>query len=531
MRHPTAISSRGRQLLLIGFGALSCSGGARAAMICAAPFGPDTSPTTAVVGTGTTGSCSEAALAKALARGGVIRFNCGGPATIAITSQKSLRTDVDTTIDGQGSITLDGGGTTRLLYFASSNFQKTTTKVTLQNLILQNGKSTGTPIPPAPPPCSQGITTDGGGAAIFLRDGILHVWNSTFKNNTGATPGPDVAGGAIYTLGSVETTIVGSSFESNRASNGGAIGALFGNLSIYNSHFGSNRATGSGANSISNQCRVNDGEIGNGGSGGAVLMDGGENFGVTVCGSTFTSNVAGTGGLGGALFRTPDGDVQTTTIDRSSFSENSADLGGALYFHNSNLVVTASTFLNNTALSGGALFADASTLKFTNDTFASNVAKFGLGGAIFLSGNGGILQNLTFVGNQANGGSGYFGAAIGGNTALTITNTLFGSNTTKDCGSPMACSTGSSTGLGNLQWPTQHTVCATRDRICTDGTIFHDPKLGALADNGGPTQTAAPLAGSPAMQIGLDCPATDQRGVTRPTNGCTAGAVEGAVAQ
>ena len=316
-------------------------------------------------------------------------------------------------------ITLDGGGTTRLLYFSSSNFQKTTTKVTLQNLTLQNGKSTGTPIPPAPPPCSQGFATDGGGAAIFVRDGILHVWNSTFKNNTGATSGPDVAGGAIYTLGSVETTIVGSTFESNRASNGGAIGALFGNLSIYDSHFGSNQATGSGANSISNQCRVNEGEIGSGGSGGAVLMDGAENYGVTICGSTFTSNVAGKGGLGGALFRTPDGDMQTTTIDRSSFSGNSADRGGALNFHNSNLVVTASTFANNTAKSGGALFSDSSTLNFTNDTFANNVAKLGLGGAIFLSGIGGTLQNITFLGNQANGGSGYFGAAIAGNTTLT----------------------------------------------------------------------------------------------------------------
>ena len=115
MRRPATIFPRVRQLLLVCVGALGCGGGARAAMICAAPFGPDTGPTTAVVGTGTAGSCSEAALTKALARGGVIRFNCGGAATIAITSQKILRTDVNTTIDGQGLITLDGGGTTRLL--------------------------------------------------------------------------------------------------------------------------------------------------------------------------------------------------------------------------------------------------------------------------------------------------------------------------------------------------------------------------------------------------------------------------------
>lgn len=515
--------------LLFGIGILGAAGGARAAMICVTPFGPDTAPTTTVVGAGTAASCSEAALTKALARGGVIRFNCGGPATIAITSQKVLRTDVNTTIDGEGLITLDGGGKTRLFYYSSPDFQKTRTQVTLQNLILQNGKSTGTAIPPAPAPCSQGTTTDGGGAAIFLRDGILHIWNSTFRNNTGPALGPDVAGGAVYTLGSLETTIVGSTFESNRAANGGAVGALFGNLSIFDSHFGSNQATGNGANWVANECKVYGGEVGSGGNGGAVYLDGGENYAMTVCGSTFTSNVSGKGALGGALFRVADAAMQTTTIDRSSFSENSADKGGALYFHNASLIVTASTFVKNSALGGGALFADSSTLNFTNDTFANNVAKSGLGGGIFLSGNGGTLQNITFLGNQANGGTGNFGAAIAGNTPLSITNTLFGDNTTNDCGSPMACSTGSSTGLGNLQWPIQHTLCATRDRICTDGTIFRDPKLGALANNGGPTQTIAPLGGSPALGSGLDCPATDQRGVTRPANGCTAGAVEGAM--
>ena len=45
-----------------------------------------------------------------------------------------------------------------------------------------------------------------------------------------------------------------------------------------------------------------------------------------------------------------------------------------------------------------------------------------------------------------------------------------------------------------------------------------DALLGALADNGGPTWTHALLAGSPAIDAADDaaCPATDQRGVTRP---------------
>jgi fibronectin type 3 domain-containing protein len=500
------------------------------AAVCLTPFTEDKSATTVTVGTGTAASCTEAALASALAKGGVIRFSCGGAATITLTSQKTLRTDVNTTLDGGGQITLDGGGTTRLLYYYSANFQATKTTVTIQNITLQNGASSGTPIPVAPAPCSQGTQNDGGGAAIYMRDGILHVWNTVFKNNVGPAVGPDVSGGAIYTLGSLGTTIVGSTFQSNRAANGGAIGALFGDLSIYNSQFSSNQATGNGANSINSACHVNGGESGNGGSGGAVGMDGAEVYAVNVCGSTFTSNAAGVGALGGAISRTPDAAPQTTTIDRSSFVGNTAPSGGALYFHNSNLVITASTLSGNTASgSGGAVFADTSTLAFTNDTFADNISQKGLGGSIVLFGNGGTLQNLTFVGNQAAGGSGYFGAAIAGGTPLTISNTLFSANTTEDCGSPMACSAAGSTGLDDLQWPATHSVCSTADVACTSGTVFSNPQLGVLQSNGGPTQTVAPLPGSPALGIGQKCPATDQRGVARPASGCTAGAVQGAV--
>lgn len=58
---------------------------------------------------------------------------------------------------------------------------------------------------------------------------------------------------------------------------------------------------------------------------------------------------------------------------------------------------------------------------------------------------------------------------------------------------------------------------------------FRDPKLGPLADNGGPTMTIAPAADSPARDAAsaAACPATDQRGVSRPQgSGCDIGAYE-----
>ena len=56
-----------------------------------------------------------------------------------------------------------------------------------------------------------------------------------------------------------------------------------------------------------------------------------------------------------------------------------------------------------------------------------------------------------------------------------------------------------------------------------------DPKLGSLADNGGPTRTHALLAGSPAIDAAStpDCPTTDQRGVLRPQRAaCDIGSYE-----
>jgi CSLREA domain-containing protein len=56
-----------------------------------------------------------------------------------------------------------------------------------------------------------------------------------------------------------------------------------------------------------------------------------------------------------------------------------------------------------------------------------------------------------------------------------------------------------------------------------------DALLGPLADNGGPTQTMALLAGSPAIDAGTACPppSADQRGLPRPSGaGCDSGAYE-----
>jgi CSLREA domain-containing protein len=89
---------------------------------------------------------------------------------------------------------------------------------------------------------------------------------------------------------------------------------------------------------------------------------------------------------------------------------------------------------------------------------------------------------------------------------------------------------------GNLESP--GTTCGFVQTLDQQGLA--DPKLGGLGDNGGPTRTIAPLAGSAAIDAGIDaiddgvgCLADDQRGVARPQDGdgvngahCDKGAVE-----
>src|SRR5437763_1953306 len=75
-------------------------------------FAPPAVFAAGVVGDGTPGSCTDAALTSALSGGGLVTFNCGpSPVTIVI-SEKTISDD--TTIDGGGLVTLSGNDTNRL---------------------------------------------------------------------------------------------------------------------------------------------------------------------------------------------------------------------------------------------------------------------------------------------------------------------------------------------------------------------------------------------------------------------------------
>ena len=191
--------------------------------------------------------------------------------------------------------------------------------------------------------------------------------------------------------------------------------------------------------------------------------------------------------------------------------------GGGL-FNSGTVTISNSTFANNSASgssSGGGL-ANGGTVTISNSTFANNSAGGGGGGLI----NEGTvtISNSTFANNSAGGG----GGLINGDT-LNIRGSIVANNSGGNCATVVHAITDQGSNLSS------DSSCGFTGTGSVQNT---DPKLGPLASNGGPTQTLALLAGSPAIDAGPaagSCPTTDQRGVSRPDNSessCDIGAYE-----
>ncbi len=441
------------------------------------------------MGTGTPASCTEAALDAAISKGGIVTFDCGSsPATITVTAEVPVTTD--TTIDGGGKVTLSGGKTTRILHIRSA-WNVATPLLTVQNLTFIDGYTTDV---------LNTTSTAEGGAAIFEDGGSLTVIDCTFTSNQCATTGEDVSGGAINGQGIGALIVEGSTFTGNVGSNGGAIGTQDENVTVVNSTFIGNQATGTGGNP------------GNGGDGGAMSYDGAY-VTWTMCGDTFTNNSANASG--GAIFRVAYND-EAVTIDRCTFDDNSVDPttgnAGGLYLEYATITLTNTTISNNSAnYAGGLWLGHDAIVALTDDTIAGNKANGG-GGLWFADGITGTMLNVTIANNAGDG-------MAQSNTAVVLQNMLIANNTHGSMDGENNCDF-THTGAGaNMEYP------GDPSSPCTSSILVDDPELGPLQDNGGVTKTMAPAADSPAIGKGTGCPSTDQRGEPRKTP-CTLGAYE-----
>ncbi|MCP5100935.1 MAG: CSLREA domain-containing protein [Chloroflexi bacterium] len=332
------------------------------------------------------------------------------------------------------------------------------------------------------------------------------------------------------------TTLSGITITGGHSgSNGGGILAAEANLNLINTVISENEADGLG---------------------GGVYMNTGE---FTLTNSSIINNEADEEG-GGLAISSSD---TTATIDTSAISGNESELqGGGIAIKGATLSVTDSTISGNHATEGGGgIFnTHVGLVTISGTTISDNV----VGGNIFASNRfGGGLKNVgsstymdivnsTISGNSAaDDGAGIYNnsstldllnVTITNNHSLSdaggidnfgyvnVENSIVAGNTAvsnaPDCrslfGWPLV-----SDGYNLFGNNTGCPVTAT-DLTVAPADLF-TTVIDTLQDNGGNTATHALLVNSPALDTAntATCPATDQRGVSRPQfNLCDMGAYE-----
>lgn len=284
------------------------------------------------------------------------------------------------------------------------------------------------------------------------------------------------------------------------------------------------------------------------------------NYGrLTLQNSQVMSNTAVNGGGGGIL------NVGTLILQNSRVSGNTADgVGGGFYTWNSSVMtVTESLIAENAGNQGGGLY-NLGTASISDSTIRDNFAPV-FGGGVTVFGGSVSLTGVTVSGNQTDG---YGGGIVNNLGLLTLVNTTISGNSAPDYAGLVNISNLAQTSIGNStvaynvttgsgtryggvsnvsdgvislhnsivannsgrnclvsgDWTSEGHNLAS-DSYCgftAAGDLQNTPaSLAALADYGGQTNTHALLPGSAAIDNGdnTGCPATDQRGVSRPVDG------------
>lgn len=265
------------------------------------------------------------------------------------------------------------------------------------------------------------------------------------------------------------------------------------------------------------------------GEGSSTVLIINDSANVSISGLTITDGDTSTFAQGGAI-SVEDSSAELTLVD-STISGNTGDYNGGAIFNNYGTVnIEYSTVSGNSAQYAGAIEDAGGSLTITDSTVANNHATDsgglpGAGGVALLAESSSSatlnLSSSTFSGNTAaNSNSAYdlwLGHGVSSNTAsATMVNTILASAplTSPNIPNVVTVAGGSFTSDGyNISTDSSFTA-TTGDQLSTD------PKLGALTNNGGMTDTLALLSGSPALNAGDNSAVTgitdDQRGAGFP---------------
>ncbi len=236
---------------------------------------------------------------------------------------------------------------------------------------------------------------------------------------------------------------------------------------------------------------------------------------LTLRDSVVTGNRAATG-----IVSLGEGSVERTTVSNNVSTASDFVCGGITMSETGTIV--DSTIADNEGPGGGVCHTDVGLLTITNTTISGNVGTRFAGGVSHSDrdfGSDTILDHVTLVEN-----AGSIADSIGmfaGQVRLRATIVAGASGSLDDCFS----------GFGDIASFGSNLAADASCNLLrgSDQVSVADIGLAPLADNGGGTRTHALLPGSPAIDaVASDnCPATDQRGVSRPQGeACDVGAFE-----
>jgi hypothetical protein len=260
---------------------------------------------------------------------------------------------------------------------------------------------------------------------------------------------------------------------------------------------------------------------------------------ITISGVTITGG-NNTTGPGGGIFVNSSAALN---LSDSAVVGNVADRGGGIYSL-APLDIKRSLIADNQALGGsdsafgGGIEVANGTATLENTTVTGNEALSeidngvtGRGGGIYTSSDL-DLHNVTIAGNEAGVGERGAGGGLfqdfGSTDHRTVaTNVLIARNFGYNCWGTATNQIQATNSLSD-EAVTQDQLGPSCNTTLPTNLLVADTRLGGLANNGGPTNTMALLAGSPGIDAGgAPCPATDQRGSSRPRGArCDIGAYE-----
>ena len=452
-------------------------------------------------------------------------------------------------LDVKGSITvsgsdigptvIDGGATDRIFQVFGG------AALTLRSVSLRNGKVSGN-------------WPEGTGGALRVMSG-----SSTTLENSQVLSSTATYGGGIFNE-SLDLNLVDSQVGYNQAAFGGGVNNNFGRVTLLRSTLHHNHADSGG-------------ELGGGGlysQDGEVVLTDSQVFenstpqsGGGLCARNsaavqlvHTEVLSNTADMSGAAIYISSSSLD---ISISLLKGNQADLdGGGIFARNGALTLDDNTLQNNiSGRYGGGLFSEQGSLLLQASTLYGNIADYG--GGLFVYGGPANLNNVTLSQNWAwgYGGGLYVDHHPSGDQNVSLNNVTMAYNRANADGQ------GSETGGGIFVEPGVTSQVRLKNSLLSvnfrgfllpmlddcNGSLYSQDynliqtltgcdvsgmtgnnitgsaaDLGPLQDNGGPTWTHLPPAGSPVIDAAnpLGCQdhagvtlVTDQRGLARSVDG------------